>query len=355
MCKIISKKIINGKLEPNYGTGFFLEIDIKEIPSKRCLITNNHILNEDDIKINKYITIEKKKKKKEIKITEKRKVYTNKELDYTCIEILKNDKIEDYFKIDNNLMDNSIKIYKDYEIFILQYPKGNELSFSDGIILGIQDSKLIHNCSTCEGSSGSPIILRSNNSIIGLHYGSDEKINLANNFISIFNDIKMMKMMKIFIINTIGSAKLTFDFESTDYIKDIKDKIQDKVCICHYEPALIFEGKQLEDNRTLAYYNIQRESTIYLVVKPRHSGTRKDIYIKTLGGKTVTIDFDPGLYIRDIKAKIKDKENIPSEKQRLIFAGKELEDNKRVTEYDIRRETTIHLAIRDSKGNIKLK
>jgi len=179
MCKILSQKIINGKLEPNYGTGFFLEIDIKEIPSKRCLITNNHVLNEDDIKINKYITLEYKNKKKEIKITEKRKVYTNKELDYTCIEILKNDEIEGYFKIDNNLMDNSIRIYKGYEIFILQYPKGNELSFSAGIILGIQDSKLIHNCSTCKGSSGSPIILRSNNSIIGLHYGSDNKINLC--------------------------------------------------------------------------------------------------------------------------------------------------------------------------------
>jgi len=82
---------------------------------------------------------------------------------------------------------------------------------------------------------------------------------------------------------------------------------------------------------------------------------KKGNLCKTLTGKTVTIDFDPGLYIRDIKAIIQDKENIPSEKQRLIFAGKELEDNKSITEYSIRRETTLHLAIRDSKGNIKLK
>ena len=64
MCKILSQKIINGKLESTYGTGFFLEIDIEKIPFKKCLITNNHVLNEDDIKINKDIIIEYKNKKR---------------------------------------------------------------------------------------------------------------------------------------------------------------------------------------------------------------------------------------------------------------------------------------------------
>ena len=83
------------------------------------------------------------------------------------------------------------------------------------------------------------------------------------------------------------------------------------------------------------------------------TGTKKEIYIKTLTGRTITLDFDPGDYIRDVKAIIRDKEGIPPEKQRLFFAGKELEDNRCITEYNIRRETTIHLAIiKDSKGNI---
>ena len=112
------------------------------------------------------------------------------------------------------MIDNSIEIYKGKEIFILQCLKGNELSFSDGVMLGIKDNKIIHNCSTCKGSSGSPIISRySNNCVIGLHYGSDNKINLANNFISIFNDIKKLKIF----VNTLKGKVITFDFESEDY------------------------------------------------------------------------------------------------------------------------------------------
>ena len=90
-------------------------------------------------------------------------------------------------------MEYSIEIYKNKEIFILQYPLGNELSFSSGIILEIEDNKIIHNSSTYKGSSGSPIILRnSHNSIIGLHFGSDEnkKFNLSTSIIFIFNHIK---------------------------------------------------------------------------------------------------------------------------------------------------------------------
>ena len=190
MCKIESQKIKNGKLENIYGNGLFLKLNNKDIPFKKCLITNNHILDENDIKINEEIKIEYRKKKKILEISKDRKVYTNEELDYTCIEIFDKDEIKEFFNIDKQIIKNSIEIYKDRDIFILQYLKGNEISFSDGIVLGIKDNKIIHNCSTNKGSSGSPIISRySDNSIIGLHYGSDNKINLSTNINSIINDI----------------------------------------------------------------------------------------------------------------------------------------------------------------------
>ena len=193
MCKIKSKKLINGNLEEIDGSGFFLEINLKDILFKKCLITNNHVLNENDIKLNKEIKLEYKNKIKKIKIKENRKVFTNEELDYTCIEILDKDNIKEYFKIDENLLEYSIETYKNKDIMVLQYPKGNEISFSSGKILEIEDNNIFHNSSTNKGSSGSPIISRySDNSIIGLHYGSDQNstFNLATNIISIFKDIK---------------------------------------------------------------------------------------------------------------------------------------------------------------------
>ena len=193
MCKIKSKKIINGKLQDIDGSGFFLEINMNGILFKKCLLTNSHVLNGNDIKLNKEINLEYKNEIKRIKITPNRKVYTNEELDYTCIEIFDKDNIQGYFKIDENLIEYSIENYKNKNIFILQYPKGNELSFSSGTILDIKDNTIIHNCPTNKGSSGSPIISRnSDNSIIGLHYGSNKEstFNLATNIISIINHIK---------------------------------------------------------------------------------------------------------------------------------------------------------------------
>ena len=203
MCKIYSQKIINNKPKNLWGTGFFLELNIKDIAFKKCLITNNHVLNKEDIKPNETIRFEYNNNTKRIKIKEDRKVYTNKELDYTCIQIFDEDKIEDFFNIDKLIINNSIEIYKNKDIFILQYPKGNELTFSDGTIIGIKNDIILHNCSTYVGSSGSPIISRySDNSIIGLHFGcSNDKynFNLSISIISIINDIKNTNYMNNYL------------------------------------------------------------------------------------------------------------------------------------------------------------
>ena len=218
MCKISFIRKENNKIIKGHGTGFFCKID--NFPIKYALFTNNHILNEYNLKLDKKINIEYLNNidniknplyiKKEIKINEKRRVYTNKEMDYTCIEIFESDGIYDYFEIDPILFTiNENDVINDLEIFILQYPKGNELSFSYGKILKIKDNnKIIHSGSTEGGSSGSPIIRRDNNKyIIGLHYGGVEKnnknysYNLATIFDSILNDIyKSNEINCIYII-----------------------------------------------------------------------------------------------------------------------------------------------------------
>ena len=154
ICQIYQKN--GGK-----GTGFFCKILFKNklLP---VLITNNHVLKEENIKNNEiieltiYNNIKNKNEDIIIRIDDSRIRYTNSEIDITIIEIKpEEDKIKNYLEIDEEEMTE--KQYRKSSIYILHYP--NEKYVSYGLINELREYKtIIHYCNTEDGSSGSPIL-----------------------------------------------------------------------------------------------------------------------------------------------------------------------------------------------------
>ena len=186
ICKLISDS------GTPLGTGFFCQITIK-YKTIKFLFTCNHVLDKLKIQIGSTIQLKHKGTIKIIEITKNRFVYTNEELDYTCIEIFDNENFDKYFKIDPDInCDNPFEEYKDDSIVIMQCPGVEDVLVTEGEIEEIKNNKnIIYSLSTDGGSSGSPIILSNRNlNIIGIHQGNINQNNKGVYFKIVLEDLE---------------------------------------------------------------------------------------------------------------------------------------------------------------------
>ena len=255
ICKISKEK-------GEKGTGFFCKIPVPGNILLPVLITNNHVLKEEDIKNNKIIktTINDDKSYINITIDESRKKFTSKNLDITIIEIKPNkDNVSDFLSVDldinkdKNILD---QLYKSSSIYVLHYPKGNKVKVSYGLSYGVNDNEINHLCNTEEGSSGSPILSLNSFNVIGIHKGApriqiqknknkynigtlmkyavEEFIqNVYNNNKNKINENKKLNEMSI--IYRIGDFDTDIKLFGEEFVKNNKKK-----CV------LIIDGKEHE-------------------------------------------------------------------------------------------------------------
>ena len=180
--KCICKIYIN---EGGNGTGFFCYLtDPKNNNRIPVMVTNNHIIGENDLKDNNKIKISFNNDKtyKDIELDPNRKKYTNPYLDITIIEIKNKDKIEkdSFLEIDNRILINdSEKLFISKTVYLIQYPQDLGASVSYGLIKTIDtnNNEIKHFCCSKKGSSGSPIMNLETNKIIGVHKGFSENFN----------------------------------------------------------------------------------------------------------------------------------------------------------------------------------
>ncbi|GKE78922.1 hypothetical protein Tco_1545042 [Tanacetum coccineum] len=131
-------------------------------------------------------------------------------------------------------------------------------------------------------------------------------------------------LMKLFVKTVTGNKTISLKLERSDTIANVKAKIHDRKSIPACQQRLFFLGTELEDSYALADYFIEKESTLHLAVK---SSRWMPILIKTLTGKTISMNVNSSEAIGNVKNMVHDKEGIPPEEQTLIFAEKQqLED-----------------------------
>ena len=173
------------------------------------------------------------------------------------------------------------------------------------------------------------------------HKGSTPTLHLV---------LRLKSQMHIFVKNAFGHGNtVTLEVQPDHSIENVKQHLKD-LLPSHRQPLLVFAGEKLEDDNTLSYYNIQSKSTVHLTTYIRNP---MKFFVKSLTGKTFTLQTASADSIEYVKQMIHEKEGIPTDQQRLIFAGVQLEDRNTLSYYNVQNKSTVRFERNTSKCFVK--